>query len=1097
MAPTTDNDRAGCPSSQEPHHDKHGRRVTQTASHGFDSNEAPRKRKRHSRHGDRKFACRFDGCDKMYGRAEHLYRHQLNHQPKQVYRCTHPGCDRRFVRQDLLVRHNERHEKGEAGQVRTTKARYDLAITYQDDSASLPIRHDANGVESRRDSTMGLQSNDAQTTTSSPKDALRRPATNNASFGRPGSSAFPLQDTDRTALDGQSLSLSTGPRPIPFYGLNTAARPGANGHGATSVQYKQEIASIAPQTNSSNNQFLAYSAPTSTAAHSVSPYTKYSSLLHQNPYRRQSDSFYPLPQPHSAQSLQYLSPTTYNVSATQPITNLTPFTAAQTARRPLYYQEPPSKKEPVLLHPPRGSPLRVSDNEDCNASPPSVPIPTIPGDLSMPVFNHDICQSVPFVSSDDFNIWLFDPEANSRSATSPHEGPAEDLVGIRSMIPSQIRRSTHVFSAFEDESARSQSDAPSQCFPRDPGPLRTFETTISFLRRKALIDLITRVFHDSQHEEITECRRSVLSGDRDVFPHVLSLPMLQTFLSAFWESVHPQMPILHRPTFATESCPDLLLLAMLALGASNLDSRHGKESRMRSSGFGVFLAWHTRFRLYQEVDFGPPAQLWVFQALLLLEIFEKMYSSHSLHERSHIHHSTTITLMRRGSSLIGRYIQDFPPYDSNNNVNRTPPCPNGSINRVGFNTHDPDWNAWISLEATRRIAFAAFIIDTTHAHMFGHAAVMVAHEMRIPLPCDEAMWAAESMVEVSEIQRALEAQGYSQIAFLDALKRTLNGKPVRTNTFGRVSIMAGLLSVSWHLKMQDVRTNSVGVGGKGNWGRQLMQAFDFWKKDFDTSLSLFAALHPSNSSLIPGGTLESTENSGSFQPSCRGELIHDNLFEARTVLHHLAHIAMHSDLLDCMMFAGATRLLGRVVTVKDRNAASQRVKETWAPGPRARDATFYALQFLFSVLLPNEGVPGVGPECFNYQLRDDVSFNRPWVLYLASMVVWSYGFALDGPLQYANSEGSVHHSRAAVLDHFNSRRVRVRDMREFLGWLKANIRTPQDLALLNGGRNTLLGMLLLLKEAFADAQWELLHEAAQSLGRCVDLLLPLTDENRK
>ncbi len=46
------------------------------------------------------------------------------------------------------------------------------------------------------------------------------------------------------------------------------------------------------------------------------------------------------------------------------------------------------------------------------------------------------------------------------------------------------------------------------------------------------------------------------------------------------------------------------------------------------------------------------AKLWVFQTLLLLELYEKMFSTRELHERAHIHHATTITLMRRGRSLI-------------------------------------------------------------------------------------------------------------------------------------------------------------------------------------------------------------------------------------------------------------------------------------------------------------------------------------------------------------------------------------------------------------------------------------------------------------
>lgn len=58
----------------------------------------------------RRFECTYEGCGKSYTRAEHLGRHQLNHNPKDIYKCDFPGCKRQFVRQDLCIRHRERHD---------------------------------------------------------------------------------------------------------------------------------------------------------------------------------------------------------------------------------------------------------------------------------------------------------------------------------------------------------------------------------------------------------------------------------------------------------------------------------------------------------------------------------------------------------------------------------------------------------------------------------------------------------------------------------------------------------------------------------------------------------------------------------------------------------------------------------------------------------------------------------------------------------------------------------------------------------------------------------------------------------------------------
>lgn len=78
---------------------------------------------------DKKFQCPEEGCGESYSRADQLFvnlvcthklktnslfdshRHQLNHNPKQVYKCGIDGCQRTFARLDPFHRHKERHSK--------------------------------------------------------------------------------------------------------------------------------------------------------------------------------------------------------------------------------------------------------------------------------------------------------------------------------------------------------------------------------------------------------------------------------------------------------------------------------------------------------------------------------------------------------------------------------------------------------------------------------------------------------------------------------------------------------------------------------------------------------------------------------------------------------------------------------------------------------------------------------------------------------------------------------------------------------------------------------------------------------------------------
>jgi hypothetical protein len=168
-----------------------------------------------------------------------------------------------------------------------------------------------------------------------------------------------------------------------------------------------------------------------------------------------------------------------------------------------------------------------------------------------------------------------------------------------------------------------------------------------------------------------------------------------------------------------------------------------------ASEFSTTLAWLLRWEIFSSMHIQSDS-IWVFQALLLLETYEKTYSSRTLHERAHIHHATTITLMRRGSFLVGRSPLDFPSnYEENLALGEGM---KRSINDVW-------WDGWIRREAIRRVTFAAFIIDSTHAAMFGHSMVMVTHEMRQVLPCDEAQWSASSANEVRNIMTVLRSNG--------------------------------------------------------------------------------------------------------------------------------------------------------------------------------------------------------------------------------------------------------------------------------------------------------------------------------------------------
>ena len=706
-----------------------------------------------------------------------------------------------------------------------------------------------------------------------------------------------------------------------------------------------------------------------------------------------------------------------------------------------------------------------------------------------PVFGGDDLNKTVFGMGDDFTSWLF----NDAQAASSGFSANIFMPGFNDSPTGQLQGP--YFNNSPQSATITTTAAPVQ-HPMSVTSILDASNNANYImsddKRQELLHLMETQFVERPHDAVKKRKESVFEGNVNSEDHILSLRMMHTYIASYWYHQHAQLPILHKPTFSADKTPPYLLLAVLAIGAATMDKAYGTSLTDSAAEFANFVAWHIRWEIIRDADFRPPAKLWVFQTLLLIEVYEKMYATRALHERSHIHHDTTLTLMRRGSSLLGRSASDSPPSLKEEQSSKATYQAGGS-NEVSKS--EGSWTRWIATEATRRCAFGAFLLDSLHATMFGHAAKMVAHEMRLPLPCDEGLWSAVSPAEAGRVQLSLQTNGIRPIMFLEALKKTLNGERVRTNSFGRMVIMAGLLSVSWHMTQRDLQINSLGprtvqtFGGPDKWKGALLRAFDNWKRDFDEALAESAALQPPSSPSNPRPETSSRSDSFNGGASTLRPVDDENIFESRTVLHHLAHIAAHVDVVDCQVFAGANRLLGRTITPKDYSNVREKITERWATRASARDAAFYALKFLAQVLVPGD-YDGKGwryghaspilPQAFDerdmYIARDDFLLNRPWVLYISSLVVWSYGFALEGPIQPPPKD-----------EDFDTYEKKDTDLRKYLDRV-GGVRAPDDLENVRG-KNRCLGMMMLLRESFLQTRWELTREAAGLLGNCVMKLM--------
>ncbi|KAL1959770.1 hypothetical protein VTO42DRAFT_1356 [Malbranchea cinnamomea] len=1017
------------------------------------SSTSPKRRKR-SRKGDteKRYECKHDGCGKSYSRAEHLYRHQLNHNPKEIYHCGFPNCYRTFVRQDLCVRHRERHTThGSQLQKRDS-------FPYSGRAAPPPsLKH----VSPQEVARAVSPTNGVESAGSAIRSQVSPTETNNMAMV-----TNYLSSAVRSGVSSSTASLESHfqpPTPRSTYAGPDpqAKRPSNTNDGSISHTTASHL----------------YSTPHPPQYGSYDNHRYHNSSFGSSDISREATH-----QPHLRQMPASGPSVPASAGYVQPPGGMTPATAHHC--RVNSYPDlqmstltPSGQSNGASNQAPNAAVATISNGLG-TIEPVTGVIDASVADLdsmaayALPVFGGETLNRSPFSMGDDFTSWLFNE--NPTSSSISYQSVPGSISGYSDPFSAQYLNQYYptdaAFGGYLANVVQHQDTLSQQQQQQDPMSVTSIldsgppQCIISEGKRNELIYLMQTRFNEADHTGVKKRKDALLSGNMDADNHILSLHMIQTYIASYWRHFDEQVPILHKPTFTADKTPNLLLLIVIAIGAVTLEKDQGQVTMDAAAELANFIAWHLRWEIFQDADFRPPARLWVFQTLLLLEFYEKMYSTRALHERAHIHHDTTLTLMRRGSSLLGRATFDSPSsLREDRHTTSTTGSRANSASEPGAG--EESWGHWIKAEATRRVAFATFALDSTHATMFGHSAKMVAHELRLPLPCDEALWSATSAAEVARVQSSLYSNGVRPVMFLDALKKTLNGQKVQTNSFGRTIIMAGLLSVSWHMNQRDLQVSSLGVaqtlGGREKWRSSLLRAFDYWKRDFDE-----AASQPSPSS--------------NYSPAYRQQYPtkEDAFCESRTVLHHLAHMASHVDVVDCQIFAGASRLLGRSITPKDYSTAREKMTQHWATKASARDATFYALKFLCHLLMPEDPwrqsispQPGARNE---YSARDDYMLSRPWVLYYAALVVWCYGYALDGPIS------------PSPPPELTTPAEQRQDMYAFLQRV-GGVRSPDDLGRMRH-RNRCMGLLMVLRDMFSKTRWELLQEAATLLGSCIEKL---------
>ncbi|QPG74885.1 hypothetical protein FOA43_002222 [Brettanomyces nanus] len=782
------------------------------------------------------YICDYPDCHKEFHRSEHLSRHQLNHNPKKIYRCTQSGCEKTFVRHDLLARHLKRHAN------KLEKKRKN------GESSSHPPEDHENGAK-RRELTSSPSQNSIGKT-------LAVQASNQVN-----AALSPSHTNNRTVSPAAADS--------------TVSHPPVNAFRAPSTQNQHDPKgfSSVSQILQQHNQALAESP-----------------IVSQDFSRQETGAAPNLLSWLFGDNPSNVNPQTQNIGS------------------------PTSRKDPTDF-------LTGLNEFQMNNG-------------GQSFFILDGFEQLSPSSSSTLGLYPSpdqqQPQRTPASVASQSPQPQEQQQQA-SDETSPISLNHNTVDAANNNGGTYESS-------RQYEPLHQDNESLHKLSDGKLAEFAQLIPEVKEHSDFTRVK-------------------LEKALKMYWKFFHPRFPMLHRPSFDSLETPPLLLLSMIVLGIKlsqcvdditcPFDEKF-RDPKTLADKIGLPLRW----LIFASPKFQPPAKLWIIQSLLMLEFYEKNCTTRQLHERAHLHHGTTIQLLRRSPTLGGSPHKTTGADDASN------------------------WFKWIEIESMKRATFMCFYMDAIDAISFGHQMLIYAHQIQMTMPVEDDVWESNLRNFRSSFKKCKRPK-----PFLLVLKNIMNGFPMRTNSFGKKVLLAGLSAIMFQIQQRDMQLmfglDKFGMTGTvNNWRELLTAAFSIWRNDVGGSCC---------SSRTAIDNMSSMSNSLQFSTSDT---------RCKCITYHMAHVYMSISHYDLFIVAGAPwRMNVKPSSLLEREQIEKRVSE-WSQTRHSEVCVVQCYLLLFEIFLSPQD------SAYEYQydyVPDQDLFFRSYVIGLCTMVLWCYIHARNGP----------------------------------------------------------------------------------------------------
>lgn len=337
------------------------------------------------------------------------------------------------------------------------------------------------------------------------------------------------------------------------------------------------------------------------------------------------------------------------------------------------------------------------------------------------------------------------------------------------------------------------------------------------------------------------------SADMSKFP---TKKMIDGFIKLYFEQFHTNLPMIHRPTFSTETCPTIILVAMASIGASYSNVEGAKvfadtlsELCKRTLTWMVLhtniydLDLITNMNLIQA-EFNPeyPRSDFFLKALCLQSIYSLGSGSHRLYDSADVSRSFLIGNARR----IGLFSGTVTPPCSSPSSAPNSPGPNSGLRGkptsedIFFSRSDSSekvevrWSAWRRQEELKRLAWSIFEYDCSFSTLSNRRGAITLNDISTRMPCAEALWEAPNAQAWASL---LESGSFTLLPcadkgtpFYPTLRDVISEKisPESLTSWGKRLCAQAMGRILWDFKELEESVLSVGgsssSGGLGSGG---------------------------------------------------------------------------------------------------------------------------------------------------------------------------------------------------------------------------------------------------------------------------------------